>query len=242
MEIINVGSRIMNTYLYLSREGYVMVDTGYEHSYKDVLRRMAKKGIAPQDVKYVFLTHAHDDHAGFLCRLMREHPHINCIASESAVPVLERGQNSFEGGCSSKLALLFCKLMALLGNGEHRFSPLTQEELERFILVSEGETQCVENLIEGKIIFTPGHTADSLSLMAGNVIFCGDAAMNGFPSLNKITIWVEDKKAFGDSWEKIISEKDALIYPAHGKPFGCRALQRCKSKIPKLKLYKLKAK
>ena len=32
MEIYNVGNRVMNTYIYPIATGYVMIDTGYEHS------------------------------------------------------------------------------------------------------------------------------------------------------------------------------------------------------------------
>jgi len=40
-----------------------------------------------------------------------------------------------------------------------------------------------------------------------NNMFCGDAAMNGFPSLNRITIWAEDKNDFSKSWQIIICMK-----------------------------------
>ena len=36
MEICNVGNRIMNTYVYASPNGYVMIDTGYEHSLREL--------------------------------------------------------------------------------------------------------------------------------------------------------------------------------------------------------------
>ena len=63
--IYNVGDRIMNTYVYKNSSGYIMVDTGYENSLANVTKKLNKKGIDIADIKYVFLTHAHDDHAGF---------------------------------------------------------------------------------------------------------------------------------------------------------------------------------
>ena len=76
-----------------------------------------------------------------------------------------------------------------------------------------------ESVLQGKILFTPGHTSDSISLKIGNKIFCGDAAMNGLPSLKRITIWIENKNAFYNSWNILIDEKADWIFPAHGKPF-----------------------
>ena len=32
MKIYNVGNRVMNTYLYRVKDGYLMIDTGYENS------------------------------------------------------------------------------------------------------------------------------------------------------------------------------------------------------------------
>ena len=58
-----------------------------------------------------------------------------------------------------------------------------------------------------------------LQTQADGQLFCGDAAMNGLPSLHRITIWVEDKTAFLKSWETIIAFRPKIIYPGHGKPF-----------------------
>ena len=73
MKIYNAGNRIMNTYLYRIKDGYVMIDTSWD------------------DVKYIFLTHAHDDHAGFLKEVLDKHANITCIISGTAFPVLAKG-------------------------------------------------------------------------------------------------------------------------------------------------------
>ena len=101
MRIYNAGNRVMNTYLYRIKDGYVMIDTGYENSYQKCTSSMNRQGISWDDVKYILLTHAHDDHAGFLKEVLDKHANITCILSDKAFPVLARGQNSFNGGCSS---------------------------------------------------------------------------------------------------------------------------------------------
>ncbi len=47
-----------------------MIDTGYEHRFREVEKKLNKLGIAFSQIKYVFLPHAHDDHAGFLQELL----------------------------------------------------------------------------------------------------------------------------------------------------------------------------
>ena len=240
MKIYNVGNRVVNTYVYRAQAGYVMVDTGYEHSFSAVVRGLKKRDISLRDIKYVFLTHAHDDHAGFLNELLEKCPQIKVIASGRAIPTLLRGQNSFAGGCSGIGAFAFCKFMGLLGKGRHLFPPVEQRYLDRFIEVSPQTAKDTEALLEGKILFTPGHTADSISLKIGDIIFCGDAAMNGIPSFRRITIWIEDKAQFRTSWDILIAGQAKSIYPAHGHPFDPHDLEKYRPQIGKVRLYALK--
>lgn len=240
MDVYNAGNRVMNTYIYDVLDGYIMIDTGYEHSLKNVEKRAMKQGIMFSQIRYVFLTHAHDDHAGFLNELLWKYPNIKVIISDRAMATLLRGQNSFQGGCSSLMALAFCKIMELIGKGDHFFPLIDKENINRVIKISSQNITNVENILQGKILFTPGHTSDSISLKIGNIIFCGDAAMNGFPSLKKVTIWIEDKDAFQNSWKLLIEEKADWIYPAHGKAFTPNYLKKYINYVPKIRLYKLK--
>lgn len=239
MKIYNAGSRVMNTYVYHSPAGYVMIDTGYEHSLKNVEKKLRGHGISLSEIRYVFLTHAHDDHAGFLNELLSKYPDFQVIVSSKALPTLMKGQNSFDGGCSGLAALLFCKLMALAGKGKHRFPPIETQYLHRFIELSPQNTADMEKILQGKVLFTPGHTSDSISLRIGNIIFCGDAAMNGIPSLKRITVWMEDKTAFYHAWNTLLAEHAEHLYPAHGAPFHSGDLKKYMKYISEIKLYQL---
>ena len=242
MDIKNAGNRIMNTWLYPIEEGWVMIDTGYENSYVSVQKKLLRLLIQPEEVRYIFLTHAHDDHAGFLEEWMTKHPQTQVIAHEGAIEGLRRGQNSFDGGCSTLFAFLFCQLMALLGNGEHCYPRLSEAHLEKIVTLNEDNLPQIEHVLQGKILFTPGHTADSISLMVDGNLFCGDAAMNGIPSTHKITIWVEDKAAFEKSWGEMLASGAKKIYPAHGSPFLPSKLADNKKFIAGLRLRPLKEK
>ena len=82
MKIMNVGDRIMNTWVCEGPDGYIMIDTGYPEKMKSVEKRLKRYGIDWTDIRYVFLTHAHDDHAGFLVR--------HGMRKEEAVDVIRR--------------------------------------------------------------------------------------------------------------------------------------------------------
>ena len=156
------------------------------------------------------------------------------------MPTLKRGQNSFEGGCSTVIAWIFCKLMGVVGKAEHRFPVIEDRYNSRFIEIVESNKEELEEILRGKILFTPGHTADSISLKVDNVIFCGDAAMNDFPSIRRLIIWIEDTIDFEKSWNVLIAENADVIYPAHGRPFSKNDLAKYKKYILKIRLRKLK--
>ena len=65
--VYNLGNRVVNNYLVcLDDGGYVLIDTGYAENYPAFRKRLEKTGVSLKEIKYIFLTHAHDDHAGFL--------------------------------------------------------------------------------------------------------------------------------------------------------------------------------
>ena len=236
--ICNIGSRVVNNFLISYTGGYILVDTGYAGGFPHFKRMLKKCQIKPKEIKYVFLTHAHDDHAGFLNEVLEE-TGAEVILHPKAIEGLKRGQNSFEGGCSSRLAWLFCKVLTLFGHGDHKYPAIKDKYMNRLITIDSDRFKTLDFPYE--IMETPGHTSDHISMMVRNKLFCGDAAMNGFPSLRRTTIWVEDLEQFKRSWEKIIEKNPDMICPAHGKPFKTEDLRKYMKTLERVKLYPLKS-
>ena len=220
MKIFNLGSRAVNNYIVSIDDKYVLIDTGYENGFARFCKRLRKNKVDLENITYVFLTHAHDDHAGFLNELLN-HTSAKVILHPLAVERLRYGQNSFDGGCSSKTAWLFCTAMSLAGKGKHRFPPIEKRFEERYIFFGSDTANNIINKLSMEIIETPGHTPCSISLLLGNgILFCGDAAMNGFPSTKRAPSWIENISCFYASWKTILSLAPKRIYPGHGKPFS----------------------
>lgn len=235
MTIINLGTRVVNNYLVSTEIGYILIDTGYAGGCPRFIKQLRKHGIDPNEIRYVFLTHAHDDHAGFLNEVL-EVTGAQVILHPKAIEGLKRGQNSFRGGCSSRLAWLFCQVLALFGHGDHRYPVIHSVYLDRLIPIdSEG---FIASQFHYVVLETLGHTADHIALLAEDVLFCGEAAMNGFPSRKRIIIWIEDLEQYRLSWKMIISAKPRILYPGHGKPFQTADLKLLN--LEGIRLYPLK--
>ena len=235
--ICNLGSRIVNNYLISSEAGYILIDTGYAGGFPHFMKMLKKYHIKPEEIRYIFLTHAHDDHAGFLNEVLAV-TNAKVILHPKAVEGLKCGQNSFEGGCSSFPAWLFCQVLALFGHGDHRYPAIKQEYLDMLIPIDSEQFKTIH--FPYQILKTPGHTADHISLLMGDKLFCGDAAMNGFPSIKHITIWIENLQQYRQSWRRIIQLHPHMIFPAHGKPFKTDQLQKNLKELRRVELYSLK--
>ncbi len=234
MRIYNLGNRVVNCYLVSIDSGYMLVDTGYAENYRVFRKRLQQCGVSPEEIKYIFLTHAHDDHAGFLNQVLAI-TSAQVILHPKAIERLQAGQNSFEGGCSGRLAWLFCRILALCGKGEHRFPPIKKEYLNRLITTDSEMFRKLALPIE--VIETPGHTADHIAMLRDGILFCGDAAMNGFPSTRRVIIWIENVEQYRRSWAKMIDANATVIYPAHGKPFSPNDLKKYQPDLDRIQLY-----
>ena len=237
-KIFNLGCcTALNNYLISTEVGYILIDTAYEGGFKYFTNKLKQSRISPKEIRYVFLTHAHDDHAGFLNEVL-DTTDAKVILHPKAIERLKKGQNSFEGGCSSQLALLFCKILALCGKDEHKFPAIRDEFLPRLITTDSEEFHALK--LPFKVLETPGHTADHISLLIDDKLFCGDAAMNILPSIKRVTIWIENLQQFKQSWQTIIATAPQTIYPAHGRPFPTSDLEKYLPALDKIKLRPLK--
>ena len=226
MEIINLGGRLVNSYLIKENGKNILIDTGYPDKYIAFENNLKKNSLLSQDIDFIFITHSHDDHVGFINNILWNSS-AKLVIHEEAFERLELGENSVKGIPTNKMTKLIIKLMEMFGKSEHKFPPLDKMFKDRLILINEKTKTDIENILGAKIINTPGHTEGSVSLFfETGELFCGDAASNGFPSKNRISIVVEDMKSYSDSWKTIIKLNPKMIFPGHGKPFFAEDLEK----------------
>lgn len=216
IKLHNLGGTIINSYVLETPDCIIAIDTGYPGGFKKFKERFEKRWPLSA-LKYIFLTHHHDDHAGFLGELL-EKTEADVILHPAAVKHLAAGKSNEPPGAgySSWTGFLFGKIKR-----DFSFPPVRIEE--RALLVHNENEQLFESMgWPVRIVFLPGHTPDSIGLLLTETgeFLCGDAAMNGSISTARHTIWIEDAAAFGRSWDKMLSFNPTKICPSHGAPFS----------------------
>jgi len=175
-------------------------------------------------IKYLFLTHHHDDHAGFAAELVRS---IGCqvIAHRNALLPLKQGKSEGTDNPVNRPIRIVLAFYTLF-HREYAFPPLTLTD--RDILIDGDNDSLLKGIgIDGVILHTPGHTSDSISvLLSDGSAFVGDAAMNflRWTGVGRRPIVIEDIDTVYESWRKLRERGARLIYPSHGRPFSAKRL------------------
>jgi len=211
---------VCNCYL-IKQDGLILVDAGVPNQGKKVLKELKDLSIEPKDISLILLTHGHLEHIGSANEL-KELTGAKVAINQHEKDWLERGFKPAPPGTN----LWGKMLMAVLKIYESRVSfPSTLVDL-----VLEDEEYPLESYgIHGKIIYTPGHSSGSISLLldTGDA-FVGDLVMNGFPWRigPGMPIFAEDVNAVKESWRLLLSSGAKQIYPGHGKPFKADVLEK----------------
>jgi glyoxylase-like metal-dependent hydrolase (beta-lactamase superfamily II) len=212
-----------NCFLLPCEGGYLQIDVSYPDDYEKYLRGLSEIGIKLSDIKYLLLTHHHDDHSGFATEFIRN-TGARMIVHENALPYLEMGKSEEVSrpinGCVKFVLGAFSVFH------EFVFPPVIPKE-DDYIISGDDSAILKEIGIDGKILYTPGHTDDSISvILSDGSTFVGDVAMDfmNICGCRHRPIYVQDIDEVYRSWEGLRKGGAKVIYPAHGRPFSIEEL------------------
>jgi len=222
---------VTNCYLIANGNSYLLVDTGYDYEWDLFYRRLAEAGVSFSQISHLLLTHHHDDHCGLLNRVIEQNEDIRVIMSQRARDLILGGKNDHAhgGGYINRRVNLLLSLKKMFDKRwTHTFPPYRVRENDILI---EGDTRLSEIGIgiNGKILETPGHSVDSISLLFDDGdCLVGDAAANflQFAGTKYCVIYIEDMEEYYRSWQKLIAEGSRQIFPAHGSAFPVEKLKQ----------------
>jgi glyoxylase-like metal-dependent hydrolase (beta-lactamase superfamily II) len=209
---------MVNVYL-LKGEKSVLIDAGVPGRKKSFLRGLEKAGVKPGEIELVIITHGHMDHIG-IAKVIVEITGAKIAIHQREREWLETGRSPIPPGTT-----VLGKVLSALGRRIHEISV---EPVVADIVLGDDGFSLDEYGIPGKVVYTPGHTLGSVSvLLESGEAFVGDLAMSArFMRLKPgPPIFAEDLDMVMQSWRVLLESGARTIYPAHGKPFSANVFR-----------------
>jgi glyoxylase-like metal-dependent hydrolase (beta-lactamase superfamily II) len=208
--IIQIRLGFSNAYLVLGQRP-ILVDTGNPGEVEPLQRAMAQHGVAARDLALILHTHSHMDHAG-TTRALKALSGAPVAIHVKDADLLRRGENGV------------VTPYGWLGRLTKPFVVKPYEGVEPDVVI-ERERELSAYGVNARLLFTPGHTAGSLSILTdSNEAIIGDLMMGGFTNgafgadQPGYHFFVNDLEAAHASIRKLVSLAPARMYVGHGGP------------------------
>lgn len=210
MEVIKIKLSVSNAYLVKDKKS-ILIDTGSPKEADKILSAVKKAGVDVKDLSLILHTHGHVDHAGSTAELKRRLGIPSAIHKEDAF-MLQTGTNGLVNAINFE-AEIYKRILV---------KPFEASEPDILI---ENEMSLSDFGVDGKIVFTSGHTKGSISILFGNnEMIIGDVMMGGFMGGNLFAsrptyhYFYNNLDEIKSSIKKIVNLKPAKMYVGHGGP------------------------
>lgn len=221
LQIIPFKSSINTCYIIKDR-GTIMIDGAWFRSTAPFLDLLNRSGITPEELRLLVLTHGDFDHVGG-SREIKRVTGADIAIHENDRDLLEKGIFNWPGGVTS------------WGRISHAIFKPVVKQIRNFpavkadLVLGDNDQSLEEFGIQGKIIYTPGHTSGSVSvLLDSGEAFIGCLAHNMFPFVLRPAppIYADDIDLLKLNLRKIIDRGAKILYPGHGKPFTAKKIMK----------------
>ena len=220
-----------NLYLFENNNGdYLLLDTGLACKEDLILNKINKVIGDYNKIKVIVITHSHSDHIGnlklLLDKIKREDKIV--IIHSNAKEIMLSGEKIIPDGFYKFSKYISKRLKLKLSERFQKgFENLSEEDLKNVIFLDFKDYEefslneyGFENL---KVIYTPGHSKDSISLVYNDeYLFCGDMIQNLFFKYPLIPLFGDDIEELISSWKKAIEKGYSRFYPATSKSYILR--------------------
>jgi glyoxylase-like metal-dependent hydrolase (beta-lactamase superfamily II) len=199
---------MVNVFL-VKGERPILIDAGNPGNEGQILEQIAANDVEPKTISLIVITHVHPDHVGGLAAI-KEQTGAQVAVHRAGTELLSQGRS--QGVVPvTLLARLFARLLPEGGS----FAGVVADH------IVEDELDLTPFGVNGRVVATPGHTVDSMSVsLSGGEAIVGDLIMAfvrhrvpGYP------IFANDMSQVHSSVRKILGWKPTMIYAGHGGPF-----------------------
>jgi glyoxylase-like metal-dependent hydrolase (beta-lactamase superfamily II) len=206
--IYRVNDIRSNVFLISAPNGNILVDTGMEFTFRNMMRNIHSLGLASSHIDFLILTHTHFDHCRN-ARLLKDGEKCRIIASSLEADEAARGYTEIPGG-TYKITDFIAGLGKQIGGSFFGY-----EAFQTDILVDDFLNLDTYGY-DIKIISTPGHSKGSISVVVNNEIsIAGDAIYRLYKNVI-MPPFADDKNEMIKSWGKLLESGCRLFLPGHG--------------------------
>lgn len=210
----------------LGREQTALIDVGPHSSAGNLIAGLKALDVDPQNVKYIFITHIHLDHAGALSDLLKFLPQAQVIVHPRGSTHLVNTEKLWQGS------------LEVLGELAEKYGRLPNIPAERIISAEDGMRFKLGQEIELEAIYTPGHAVHHLSFLElkNNLLFAGEASGDYLGKVDLLRPATPPRLALDyklNSIDKLLKRQPKTIYYGHfgGGGDAQRALQRYRKQL-----------
>ncbi len=197
---------ILSSWAYKDDSLCFLVDTGPTSSIESLKYALKELKIKENDLKYIFLSHIHIDHAGGVGELIKSFPKAQIICHPKGIKHLINPAKLYEGSIK-----VLGEVARLYGN----ITPVPEERILYQEYIDDGRI---------KVIDTSGHAPHHLSYLFDKLLFIGEAAGVNIPIPKGIFMRPATPPVFSyastiTSIEKLLAEdlsKHMICYAHHG--------------------------
>ena len=220
-QIYPVRFGINRCYL-IREEGVIMIDGGPPKKLKAFQKFIGGIPIRPEDIRLIVLTHGDFDHVGSAGEI-RSLTGAKIAIHENDRETFEKALHHFPTGTTAwghSLRFILNPVTKVL----FKFPGQKAD-----IVLDNSDYPLHEFGINGSIVFTPGHTSGSVSvLLESGDAFVGCLAHNNLPFRLKpgLPIFADDIEEVKRNWKRVIERGAKTIYPAHGDPFPVEIIKK----------------
>ena len=208
----------------IQEQGTIMIDGGAPKQAKAFSKALENASIKPEEVQLIVLTHGHWDHIGS-AKEMKEITGGKIAMHQREKHWLESSLKPMPPGVTT-WGHIFGSIIKV-------FLPLIHvPATDVDVVLGDEEVSLAEYGIQGKVVYTPGHSSGSVSvLLETGDAFVGDMAMNKFPLRLSpgLPIFAEDWAQLMESWKQLLNRGVKTIYPSHGEPFPADVIREALS-------------
>jgi glyoxylase-like metal-dependent hydrolase (beta-lactamase superfamily II) len=209
-KLIPIRAGFTNCFLLVENGNCLLVDTSTRDHAEKLIKAITSRGFALSDLKFIFLTHCHYDHAGS-AKSIQEASGARVIVHESEKESLAEGFMRIPKGTSA--IYKFISFMGRKGPMERKiggYAPVNAD------MTFKDALDLSDDGFNARVIHTPGHTVGSSTLIVGDQAVVGDAMFN--MTGNYYPGFANDEPVLLKTWQQLIQLDVKRYYPSHGKP------------------------